>query len=151
MIYVNNVGIQLLHPNARIPQKAHLTDAFYDVWAVNMEYIDDPSIIGCRIRYGLGFALDVPPGHDIEVRARSSVNKTGLILANGVGTGDEAHITEYSVVFYHLVKHLEPYKVGERVAQIRCDVRVDNHYYPVDYINEKERGFTVGFGSSGLQ
>lgn len=151
MILTHNIGIQLLHPNARIPEKAHSSDAFYDVWAVDKEYLDDPSILGCRIKYRLGFALDVPLNFEVEVRARSSVNKHGLFLASGVGTGDEGHITEYSVVFYHLLKHLEPYEIGDRVAQIRCKPREDNYYHLVDTIKEKERGFTTGFGSSGLK
>lgn len=146
-----DVGFQLLHPDAKLPIKAHDTDACYDVIAVAMEYLDDPSIVGCRIKYRLGFALDVPSGYEVQVRARSSVSKQGLLLANGIGTGDEAHITEYSVVFYHLLHHLQPYKVGERVAQIICTPRVNNEFYEVDYIEPKERGYSEGYGSSGLK
>jgi dUTP pyrophosphatase len=146
-----DVGIQLLHPEAKIPQKAHETDACADVWAVDMEYLDDPDTIGCRIKYNLGFALDVPPGHEVVLRPRSSISKHGLLLANSPGTGDESHITGYSVTFYHILKHLKPYEVGDRVAQMVCTSRVNNEYYEVDYIEPKERGYSEGYGSSGLK
>lgn len=146
-----DVGIQLLHPDARVPEKAHPTDACYDVWAVGMEYLDDPNIIGCRIKYDLGFALDVPLDHEVILRPRSNINKHGLILANSPGTGDESHITSYSVIFNHLLHHLKPYESGDRVAQMRCIGREDNNYFIVDFIAPKERGYSEGYGSSGLK
>lgn len=179
-----DIGIQLLHPDAKLPTKANPTDSFYDVVAVSREQLDifdlvdsskrleeiekwesfltqlitlQPNIFSrlynYRIygyKYGLGFALDLPKGTELQVRSRSSIYKTGLILCNGIGTGDEGYTGEYSVIFYHVVPELPPYEVGDRVAQIRCVPRDDNRFYLIDKIPNKDRGAN-GFGSSGLK
>lgn len=148
MIKIFDVGIKLLHPDAKLPTKANLTDSCYDVVAVNREalYIED---VVYGYKYQLGFALHLPINTELQVRARSSIFKTGLILSNGIGTGDEGYTGEYSVIFYHVVKELEPYNVGDRVAQITLQSRANMSFNLVDKMPDKDRGAN-GFGSSGL-
>ena len=160
MINTFDIGIQLLHPDAKLPTKATLTDSCYDVVAVKREplyadlrskdYIDYYSIKPYGYKYHLGFALDLPPDTELQVRARSSIFKTGLVLCNGIGTGDEGYTGEYSVIFYHVILELPPYEVGDRVAQIQCVSRKDTNFNLVDSLPDKDRG-EQGFGSSGLK
>lgn len=150
MILTYNIGIQLLHPNARIPEKVHETDAAYDAWATSIEYLDNSKWIGCRIKYNLGFALDLPKGTKLHLSPRSSINKTGLILSNSIGKGDEGYIGEYAVIFYHVAKWLEPYKVGDRIIQLDLEDRSNINWVPIDKIPDKDRG-NNGWGSSGLK
>lgn len=152
-----NIGIKLLHPDAKTPTKANPTDSCYDVVAVEREELVYPVInresgayYGNKIygyKYHLGFALNLPPDTELQVRSRSSIFKTGLILSNGIGTGDEGYTGEYSVVFYHVVPELPPYKVGDRVAQIQCVSRSNMSFNLVEELPEKDRG-EQGFGSS---
>jgi len=150
MILTHDIGIQLLYPNSKIPEKVHDTDAAYDCWATSIEYLDDPNWIGCRIKYGLGFALDLPEGTKLHLSPRSSINKTGLILSNSIGKGDEGYTGEYSVIFYHVAKWLKPYAVGERIIQIELEDRSNINWIPIDKISDKDRG-DCGWGSSGLK
>lgn len=160
MTQIHQVGIKLLHPNAKVPVKANSTDSCYDVVAVRREELvypvinkEDGAYYGNKIygyKYHLGFALDLPPNTELQVRARSSIFKTGLILSNGIGTGDEGYTGEYSVVFYHVVPELEPYEVGDRVAQIQCVSRANISFNLLDELPNKDRNQN-GFGSSGLK
>lgn len=151
-----NIGIQLLHPDAKLPTKANPTDSFYDVVAVGRDilkvdtYFPEYGVKVYGYKYCLGFALDLPKGTELQVRSRSSIFKTGLVLCNGIGTGDEGYTGEYSVIFYHVVPELPPYEVGDRVAQIRCVPRDDNSFHLIDKMPDKDRGAN-GFGSSGLK
>jgi len=149
---IHNIGIKLLHPNAQVPKKANPTDSCYDVVAVRREELwTDDVYYGGRIygyEYHLGFALDLPSNTELQVRARSSIFKTGLILSNGIGTGDEGYTGEYSVVFYHVVPELPPYEVGDRVAQIMCSNRADIDFNLVEELPDKDRG-SKGWGSTG--
>lgn len=155
MINTFDIGIQLLHSDAKLPTKANLTDSCYDVVAVKREALstlmnEQGETLIYGYKYHLGFALDLPPDTELQVRARSSIFKTGLVLCNGIGTGDEGYTGEYSVIFYHVVSELPPYEVGDRVAQIQCISRADINFNLVDKLPDKDRGAS-GFGSSGLK
>lgn len=159
MTQIHQVGIKLLHPDAKIPIKANLTDSCYDVVAVRREALEAEIITRPEFlniikvygyKYHLGFALDLPPNTELQIRSRSSIFKTGLILSNGIGTGDEGYTGEYSIVFYHVVPELPPYEVGDRVAQIQVANRADINFNLVDELPDKDRG-EKGWGSSDLK
>lgn len=186
MTQTHQVGIKLLHPNAKVPTKANPSDSCYDVVAVEREelYIDDlreyselerveenrnwesfltrfitlqpdrfSRLYNYRLygyKYHLGFALDLPPNTELQIRSRSSIFKTGLVLSNGIGTGDEGYTGEYSIVFYHVVSELPPYEVGDRIAQIQVASRADINFNLVEELPNKDRN-EKGWGSSGLK
>lgn len=151
-----NVKIKLLNEKAKIPSKTYENDFCYDVVATSRHNYGDG-----RIEYGLGFCLqhEKPTHHkDIEFhpdtlfsfdfRARSSIHKTGLILSNCVGTGDEAYTVEYKAVFYHVIPSLKPYEVGDRILQIKIGATEKINFIEVEELNETERG-DKGYGSTG--
>jgi len=137
------VKIKLLHPNAQIPQKAIDTDACYDVIATSKKDLGDG-----RIHYGLGFALEIPEGTQLDLRSRSSIHKTGLILSNCIGTGDEEYRGEYQAFFYHIIPTLPPYEIGDRILQIQLRTREDVEFEIINELSETERG-TGSYGSTG--
>ena len=137
------IKIKLLHPNAQIPKKAIDTDACYDVIAVSKEDLGDG-----RIHYGLGFALEIPDGTQLDLRPRSSIHKTGLILSNCIGTGDEEYRGEYQAFFYHIIPTLPPYEIGDTILQIQLKTREDVNFILTEKLSETKRG-NKGFGSSG--
>jgi dUTP pyrophosphatase len=136
------VKIKLLHSNAQIPKKIIETDACYDVIATSREDFGDG-----RIKYGLGFALELPVFTQLDLRARSSIHKTGLILSNCIGTGDEDYRGEYMAIFYHVIPTLPPYNVGDRILQIQLRNREDINFIEVQELSDTQRG-TGGFGST---
>lgn len=137
---MREVKIKLIHPNAKIPKKIINTDACYDVVAISKEDLGDG-----RFKYGLGFSLEIPDFTQIDVRPRSSVHKTGLILCNCIGTGDEEYRGEYMMFFYHVIPTLPVYEIGDRVGQIQLRSREDITFTPVSKLSETERG-EGGFG-----
>jgi dUTP pyrophosphatase len=137
------VKIKLLHPNSKIPQKAIETDACYDVFAVSKEEIGDG-----RIKYGLGFSLELPEYTQLDIRSRSSIHKTGLILSNSIGTGDEDYRGEYIMIFYHIIKTLLPYEIGDRIGQIQLRNRENINFIETQELSDTKRG-SDGFGSTG--
>jgi len=136
------VNIKLINA-INLPKKSHDTDACYDVIATSKHEYGDG-----RIEYGLGFSLELPSNTQLDLRARSSIHKTGLILSNGIGTGDEGYTGEYKVVFYHVLPNLKPYEIGDRVAQIQLRSREDMDFNIVNEINDTLRG-AKGYGSTG--
>jgi dUTP pyrophosphatase len=140
---MKSIKIKLLHPNAQIPKKVIDTDACYDVVAISKEDLGDG-----RIHYGLGFALELPENTQLDLRPRSSIHKTGLILSNCIGTGDEEYRGEYQAFFYHVIPTLPPYEVGDRILQIQLKTREDVIFKITKELSETKRG-KEGFGSSG--
>lgn len=69
---------------AIVPNNAHRSDVGYDLVA-----IEKTKKFGNRcIMYDTGISISVPPGYYTEVVPRSSIVKTGWMLANGVGIID---------------------------------------------------------------
>jgi len=137
------IKIKKLHPDAQIPKKVIDTDACYDVVATSKKDFGDG-----RIHYGLGFAMEIPIGTQLDLRPRSSVHKTGLILSNCIGTGDEEYRGEYQAVFYHIIPTLPPYEIGDRILQIQMRTREDVTFEITDELSDTTRG-DGGYGSTG--
>lgn len=142
--------IKKLNPNAVIPFKTHDNDFCYDCVAVSREELA-PNIY----KYGLGFAYEMVKDNgsdniinDIDIRPRSSVWKTGMILSNCIGTGDEPYRGELSVVFYHIFPNMPKYEVGDKIAQICIGTTEKIDFEEVNELGNTDRG-TGGFGSTG--
>lgn len=143
------IKFKKLHPDAKMPQKAHDDDFCYDVWAVSEEEVA-PNVW----KYGLGFALQttesIPKGQDfaINIYPRSSVWKTGMVLSNCLGVVDQGYTGEISAVFYHVMPNMPRYKKGDKIAQLQIVWAEDLEFIEVDELNETERG-AGGYGSTG--
>lgn len=155
-----NVKIRLLNPNSVLPSKAHDDDFCYDCVATSCEEIA-PNIY----KYGLGIAFEIDRGSEngysadwlpelsnvdlaIDVRPRSSIYKTGMVLSNSLGTIDFPYRGEVSAVFYHLYPNLPKYEVGDRVAQIKLGAAIPMDFEVVSDLSTTERGAS-GYGSTG--
>lgn len=155
------VQIKLLYPDTKIPSISHSDDYGYDVYAHSCEEIS-PGVY----KYGVGFALAVKRGielidSDIIInmkrspmsiavtgRPRSSIFKTGMILVNGPGTIDEGYRGEISFIFYHVLKDLPKYEIGDKIGQIHIDISLPIELKEVYILDEGTRG-SNGFGSTG--
>lgn len=84
----------------------------------------------------------------IDIRPRSSVWKTGMVLSNSVGTVDEGYTNEISAVFYHVMPNMPRYKVGDKIAQMKIGTTYPIEFKEVKELDRTERGMK-GYGSSG--
>lgn len=140
-----------LDEKAQMPVKAvgHEEDFCYDCFAVSEEEVA-PNVW----RYGLGFALQPVnefDGHNIRgfnIRSRSSVWKTGMVLSNAQGTIDEIYTGEISAVFYHVMPNMPRYKVGDKVCQLCLERTESLEFVEVTELRKTTRGENE-FGSTG--
>ena len=83
----------------------------------------------------------------IDLRARSSVWKHGMTLANSVGTIDEGYRGELAMIFYHVIPSLPKYEVGDAIGQMKIGFTTPVEFKVVDELPPSERD-AKGFGSS---
>ena len=99
------MNVWLCHPNAVLPSKAHPTDVGYDLTLVEKHKTLDHGVM-----YDTGVRASPPPGYYIEVVPRSSLSKTGWIMANSMGIIDPSYTGNIYVALY---------PVSERVPELQ--------------------------------
>lgn len=155
------------------PFKKHDSDFCYDVVATSREEVA-PNVY----KYGIGLALQIQRGWEviqdggkgwerlfrgncclfesydsplkfsIDLRPRSSIWETGMVLANSQGTIDEGYTNEISAVFYHIMPNMPKYEVGDKIGQIKIGATFPIEFIEADSLDSTERG-DGGFGSTG--
>lgn len=103
----------------KTPFHGHEDDRGFDLVCVHYEKVSE-----YVWRYHSGLAFAFPDGIDAEVRARSSIYKTGMILSNGIGTIDHGYTGEVQAVFYEIIpaqldgQESKRYRSGDRFCQL---------------------------------
>jgi dUTP pyrophosphatase len=104
-----------------------------------------------RIVVPTGFAMEIPAGFEVQIRARSGLSlKNGITMANGVGTIDADYRGELGVILINLSLENFIIEPGMRVAQMVLARYARATWEEVDELTLTERG-TGGFGSTGTQ
>ncbi len=145
-----NVKIKILDEKAQVPFKTHQSDFCYDLVATSEEEIA-PNVW----KYGFGIALEAETVCNgdyqclgFDIRPRSSIYKTGMVLSNSCGTVDVDYRGEISAIFYHVMPNFPRYKVGDKIAQLCVMINLPIQFVVTDELSETERG-TGGYGSTG--
>ena len=71
-----------------------------------------------------------------------------MVLSNCTGTIDDLYRGEVSAVFYHVMKDMPIYKVGDRIGQIKLGVTLSMDFRESEELSDTERG-AGGYGSTG--
>lgn len=161
------VRFKRLHPDAVVPFKKYPEDFCYDVVATSEQEIA-PNVW----KYGIGLAFEIqgkpedlvvenefgkellriPQGRDwnvsLDLRPRSSIYKTGMVLSNAVGTVDDLYRGEVSAIFYHVFPDMPRYRVGDRIGQIKLGFTLPIEFEEADELGDTARG-DGGYGSTG--
>ena len=98
----------------------------------------------------LNIALKPPRGHFVLLAARSSLHKRGLMLANGIGIGDEDYSgdnDEYRAALHNFTDMPVVVARGERVAQMIILPFDRVEWDEVEKLDNPDRG---GFGTTGV-
>lgn len=139
------VKVQKIHEKAILPTYAHNSDAGADIYAVEDTVINPNETKVVKT----GLKTAIPLGYEIQIRPRSGLSlKTGLRLANSIGTIDAAYRGEIGVIFTNTAK--EPYtiKAGDKIAQMMIMPIPMIKWNEVQSLDSTERG-EGGFGSTG--
>ena len=138
------IKFKKLVENAKIPTKAHPTDAGADLTAVSKKW---DKTRGCWI-YGTGIATEIPEGYVGLLFPRSSIRKYTLAQCNAVGVIDSSYRGGIMVSYKSTSDIQKLYEIGDKIAQLIILPYPEVSYTEVETLSETDRGEN-GHGSSG--
>lgn len=138
-----NIKIKKLTERAKLPTKAHPTDAGYDLYADSQSIDKNYNMV-----YGTGIAVEIPKGYVGLVFPRSSIASTDIMLSNSVGVIDSGYRGEVMTKFKRVTGEFNTYKVGDRIAQLIIIPYPEVVFEEVEELSSSDRG-EGGYGSSG--
>jgi dUTP pyrophosphatase len=105
---------------------------------------------GARAAVPTGIAIELPPGHEAQVRPRSGLALNhGITCLNAPGTIDSDYRGEIKAI---LINHgQEPFRIarGMKIAQMVIARHQQAELVEVETLNDSARG-AGGFGSTGM-
>src|SRR5215813_8856236 len=104
---------------------------------------------GARALIPTGFMLELPPGHEAQLRPRSGLAlKSGVTLLNSPGTIDADYRGEVKVLLVNLGQAPIIIEPGDRIAQLVIAPVIRAEIVEVDSLTDTSRG-SGGFGHTG--
>jgi len=140
---------KLVGEGAVPPTLAYDTDTGYDITLIKKSKVIKSGSFGEVSLYDSGVIISPPKGYYVDLVARSSLSKTGHLLANGFGVIDSGYRgTLLAAMFKYDVEGPDLKLPGKYVQII---FRPIIHFVPVevDFIDETKRG-DGKLGSTGL-
>jgi dUTP pyrophosphatase len=142
-------------PVVRLPHAAGLAlPAYGTQGAAGMDVlaaVEEDLVLapGARAAVPTGLMMAVPPGHEVQVRARSGLAlKDGLAVLNAPGTIDCDYRGEVKVILANLGSAPVTISRGMRIAQLVLAPYVRATWAETDRLEGTARG-AGGFGSTG--
>ncbi len=139
----------------RMPHAAGLDlPAYATAGAAGMDVlaaVDEDLLLlpGARAAIPTGLMMAVPPGHEMQVRARSGLAvREGLAVLNAPGTIDSDYRGEVKIILANLGDTSFAVTRGMRIAQLVLAPCVRAEWAEVTTLDETARG-EGGFGSTG--
>jgi deoxyuridine 5'-triphosphate nucleotidohydrolase len=143
---MEKIRMRFTDPTAQTPVRGSALATGYDLTATGIYKETD-----IYIMYNTN--VQIQPENidvDIQIRPRSSVYKTGMALANSLGTIDADYEGNLMVVFYKAFSTEETrYKIGDRIAQLVCGGFYEMDFVEEDFVGLSGRG-DGGFGSTDI-
>ena len=136
------VRIKKLGPEGVIPEKAHETDAGFDLTATSRR-MDKSGYI----EYGTSLAFEIPKNHVGLLFPRSSISKIKMSLTNSVGVIDSSYRGEVKLRFKPANAGNGVYEIGDRVGQLIIMPYPEVEFEEVEELDDTVRG-SGGFGST---
>ena len=129
--------------DAKDPFQATPGSAAFDLFVHSHQFHNE------MVEYNSGLAFEIPHNFVGLLFARSSISKSGLYLANGVGVIDSDYRGPIIGRFQKTRQNISLYHVGERFAQIIFLPHPKIVLEEIAELSETLRGAN-GFGSTGL-
>ncbi len=141
------VKIKKRSDKAVIPQAAHASDAGLDLTATSLAIVDEGEY--GYYDYGTDLSIMIPEGYVGLIFPRSSVSKTGMLLANSIGVVDSGYLGEIRCRFKY-IKGTKAYNIGDRIAQLIIMPFPSVEFEEVNEFGETSR-MENGFGSTNIE
>jgi deoxyuridine 5'-triphosphate nucleotidohydrolase len=130
--------------NAVIPSKSSYSDAGYDLTIIKVSKILNSN----TVLYDTGIKLNIPNGYYVEIVPRSSISRSGYMLANNVGIIDQGYRGNLFIALIKINKECDdlvlPWKCCQMIVkkQIYSKLIISS-----DELTTSSRGIG-GFGST---
>lgn len=139
----NVIGVKKCHESAVTPTKAHPSDIGYDLTAVDVfKTLNDQTTL-----FETHLVVVPPEGYYLEILPRSSLSKTGYVLANSVGTIDPSYRGTLKIALTKVVPTVNDIELPFTRCQLVLRKAECSDIIEVDDVNETVRG-SGGFGST---
>ena len=130
-------------PLAKEPTKSHITDSGYDLTLLRVH-----KQIGKVFLYDTGIKVQPPQGYYFDLVPRSSIIKSGYMLANSVGIIDSDYRGNIYVPLIKIDETMPDLTLPNRLVQLIPRKVIHFEMEQVEIFEETERG-DGGFGSTG--
>lgn len=131
------------HKDAVTPTKSHNTDSGFD-----LTLIEETKRYGDVVLYNTGIKVQPPKGYYFDMVPRSSISKTGYMLANSIGIIDQSYQGNLYVALRKVDKNMPDLKLPCRLAQIILRKVIDIEGVEVESFEKKSKRGDGGFGST---
>ncbi|GAB6255140.1 dUTP diphosphatase [Peribacillus sp. N1] len=138
--------IKKLNSDAKLPEKAHKTDAGFDLFSIESKEI----LAGETKLIKTGISIQLPPNTEAQIRPRSGLAlKHSITVLNSPGTIDEEYRGEIGVILINHGKENFVVEKNMKIAQIviKPVLSVDIEEEEGE-LSDTDRGAS-GFGSTG--
>ena len=142
---IPTLGFKLQDPTAVLPSK-RVIDVGFDLTIIDVYQTVSDNII----MFETGVALDIPVGYYVELMPRSSMSKTGYMLANSVGVIDPGFAGSLKVPLIKVDHSMPDLQLPCKIAQLILKPYVFSYGVEVDTLQPTTRGIG-GFGSTDLE
>ena len=139
---IPTLGFKRCTERAVVPSK-RIIDVGYDLTITSIYKKVSESIT----MYETDIALDIPTGYYVELVPRSSMSKTGYVLANSVGIIDPSYTGSVKVPLIKVDKSMPNLKLPVCIAQLILKPYVYAYSREITEIKDTTRG-EQGFGST---
>ena len=149
------VRVQKLHDNAKLPVRAHPTDAGMDLFFCPAPRDDIPKQVESVLPHGsslfpTGLKIEVPEGYMLEIKNKSGIaSKRGLLV--GACVVDRGYTGEIFVNLHNPSDRTQTIHAGQKIAQaVFVKIREDIEIIESENIYDKETSRGDGaLGSTG--
>lgn len=141
---MNSIRFTRNNDLAVIPTRANPSDIGLDLVAIKKHKILP---YGC-ILYDTGISATPPEGYHLEIMSRSSITKTGYMIANGIGLIDPAYTGNLYIALVKVSPDAPELEPPFCVAQLVLRKSEYGEMEEVNELDKTERG-EGGFGSTG--
>jgi len=132
--------------DAVVPSQANNRDVGLDLVAINK----DCELESGAILYGTGLIVTPGDGYYVEIVPRSSIVKTGWILANNIGIIDPDYTGELKIALIRIKPDAEELSLPFCKTQLICRKIIVPELEITEEIRETDRN-SNGFGSTGAR